>query len=75
MSKAAPVKKTAPVKKAAPRTAPTKARALRVVPDPTPTPRVNKRTDTAADRDGVKARASVPGWADVLLGTTPGSDR
>jgi len=29
------------------------------------------KRNSPAQRDGVKARASVPGWADVLLGTTP----
>jgi hypothetical protein len=75
--KAAPVKalpQTAARKAPAPR--PTKARALRVVPDPAPTPRQSPRKKpTAAERDGVANRAVVPGWADVLLGTTPGSDR
>ncbi len=79
--KVAPVKKAAaPVKRAAPArkaTAPVKrppavkARALRVVPDPAPA----RKKPTAAERDGVASRAVVPGWADVLLGTTPGSDR
>jgi hypothetical protein len=63
----------APARKAAPapvrRTTPGK-RALRVVPDPAPA-----RTTSAAERDGVKTRASVPAWADVLLGTTPGGER
>jgi hypothetical protein len=45
-------------------------RVLRVVPDPAPA-----RARTAAERDGVKSRTSVPAWADVLLGTTPGSER
>jgi hypothetical protein len=48
-------------------------RALSVVPDPQPTKPT--RRPTAAERDGVKTRATVPGWADVLLGTSPGSDR
>jgi hypothetical protein len=62
---AAPAKavKPAPARKAP-------ARAVRVVPDPEPKP-----ARTAADRDGVKTRVSVPGWADVLLGTSPGGDR
>lgn len=30
---------------------------------------------SANERDGVKTRASVPGWADVLLGTSPGGER
>jgi len=29
------------------------------------------KRNSPAQRDGVKTRASVPGWADVLLGTTP----
>jgi len=40
-------------------------RALRVVPDPEP-----KSAKKAA-----RSRASVPAWADVLLGTAPGGDR
>lgn len=44
---------------------------LKVVPNP-PTPRTATATD---QRDGVRSRASVPGWADVLLGTTPGAER
>ena len=68
----APVNK-APVKKPAVRV-PTTARALRVVPDPTPKRRTPAQK-TAAERDGVTNRAVVPGWADVLLGTTPGSER
>lgn len=31
--------------------------------------------DRDGARDGVKARATVPGWADVLLGTSPGGER
>jgi hypothetical protein len=88
--KRAPVKKAA-VKKAAVKAAPAKrapvprgiavpavvrksspgrARTLRVVPDPE-----SRKARTAAERDGVKTRATVPGWADVLLGTSPGGDR
>lgn len=52
-----------PVKAARPR--------LKVVPDP-PTTRTSGTKD---QRDGVTSRASVPAWADVLLGTTPGGDR
>jgi hypothetical protein len=74
--KAAPARR-APVTKATPAVGQTPvrrpARALRVVPDPTPT-KPTKRP-SAAERDGVKTRATVPGWADVLLGTSPGSDR
>ena len=67
--KAMPLKKAAAPKKAAPaKKAP--VRKLRVVPDPTPA-----KAKTAAERDGVKVRASVPGWADVLLGTAPGGER
>jgi hypothetical protein len=62
--KRAPVKKAA-VKKAAP-TPPPPRRALRVVPDPEPTPRKGAKA---------KPRASVPAWADVLLGTSPGGER
>lgn len=65
----------APARKpAAPVAAPVRrtARALRVVPDPPPAPR---RKRTAAERDGVTTRTSVPAWADVLLGTTPGGER
>ncbi len=56
-------------------------RTLTVVPDPEPHtqrptarerqgPAVGKRNGPAG-RAGAKTRASVPGWADVLLGTTP----
>jgi hypothetical protein len=77
--------KTTPVKKAASRVAPAKkapvhapkkaARPrLQVVPDPPRTP--PKAAPKAADeRDGVRSRASVPAWADVLLGTTPSNDQ
>lgn len=69
----APTTKAAP-KKAAPKKAAAKAparpqRALRVVPDPEPRP-----TRAAAPK-AAKGRASVPAWADVLLGTAPGGDR
>ncbi len=50
-------------------------RGLRVVPDPTPRSRTAAQTPSTAERDGVRTRASVPAWADVLLGTTPGADR
>ncbi|MCW2543433.1 MAG: putative DNA-binding protein [Frankiales bacterium] len=67
---AKPSAKKAPAKKAARRrpavAAPRPKRALSVVPDP---PR-RGRTKTAA----VGSRASVPGWADVLLGTSPGGE-
>lgn len=78
---AAPARPAAPAKaptkapraKAAPRT-PAPARAarprLRVVPDA-----AARGAVTADERDGVKGRASVPAWADVLLGTTPGGER
>lgn len=68
VAKRAPAKK-APAKKAP--VVPRKSRALTVVPDPVP-----RRTRvTAAERDGVTTRAAVPGWAEVLLGTTPGPSR
>ena len=52
-----------------------------MVPDPEPltqrptarerqAPAAGKRIGPAG-RQGAKTRASVPGWADVLLGTTP----
>ncbi|MDX6216841.1 MAG: Histone H1-like nucleoprotein, partial [Frankiales bacterium] len=72
-AKKAPVKtpaaKKAPVKRAPVKKTPAKAparphRVLRVVPDPLP----------STVKAGGK-RASVPAWADVLLGTTPGADR
>jgi hypothetical protein len=77
-AKKVPAKKAAavraPAKKAAAKKAPAvkqpgsaPARALRVVPDPVR----GKRSRAAAG----KGRAEVPGWADVLLGTTPGADR
>jgi hypothetical protein len=49
---------------------------LRVVPDPAPatTPRPAKRS-AADEREGVRSRASVPAWADVLLGTTPSGEK
>jgi hypothetical protein len=84
--KAAPAKKQAAAKKPAPKAVAAKpARKpiaprprLQVVPDP---PVVRKKAapkakpTVAEERDGVKARASVPAWADVLLGTTPSNDR
>jgi hypothetical protein len=54
---------------------------LQVVPDP---PQRTKAKVAAApsakakavdERDGVRSRASVPAWADVLLGTTPSNDQ
>ena len=68
VAKKAPVKQAAakktvsraPVQRPAPR------RALRVVPDPEPVTRKGSKA---------KQRASVPAWADVLLGTSPGGDR
>jgi hypothetical protein len=71
----APAKRTAvPKSVAVPavvrRSSPGRSRTLRVVPDPEP-----RKARTAAERDGVKTRATVPGWADVLLGTSPGGDR
>ena len=60
--KAVPVRRAAPTRKAPARP----QRALRVVPDPEP----GSRKATVS-----KQRASVPAWADVLLGTTPGADR
>jgi hypothetical protein len=77
-AKKAPAKKTvaraavkrAPVKKAAAIKAPARPhRALRVVPDPEPRP----TKPTKGSRG--KTRASVPAWADVLLGTAPGGER
>ena len=51
---------------------------LRVVPNPTSAgsarAKAKKASPTAEQRDGVRARASVPGWADVLLGTSPRAD-
>ncbi|MCW2669169.1 MAG: DNA-binding protein [Frankiales bacterium] len=76
--KKAPAKKTVaraavkrtPVKKAAAMKAPARPhRALRVVPDPEPRP----TKPTKGSRG--KTRASVPAWADVLLGTSPGGER
>jgi hypothetical protein len=62
-----------PVAKPAAKPAAVKAKAparprLQVVPDHTP-------KATAPSAPAAKARASVPAWADVLLGTTPGADR
>jgi hypothetical protein len=68
-AKKAPAKSVA-VPAAVRKSSPGRSRTLRVVPDPEP-----RKARTAADRDGVKTRATVPGWADVLLGTSPGSDR
>jgi hypothetical protein len=45
---------------------------LQVVPDP---PAASRQVRPADERDGVKSRASVPAWADVLLGTTPSNDQ
>jgi hypothetical protein len=86
-AKAAPAK---PVKRAAPAaTAPAKRAAkptkpaakaprprLRVVPDPAPAKAAAPAKRSGADeREGVRVRASVPGWADVLLGTTPSGEK
>ncbi|MCU1624776.1 MAG: putative DNA-binding protein [Frankiales bacterium] len=59
-----PVAKKAPAKKAPVKVPARPHRVLRVVPDPLP----------STVKAGGK-RASVPAWADVLLGTTPGADR
>ena len=82
--KPAPAKKQAAAKKAAPRAAaPPPARKpvtgrprLQVVPDPPAAKKAaaKAKPTVAEERDGVKARASVPAWADVLLGTTPTND-
>ncbi|MFN2537459.1 MAG: septation protein SepH [Mycobacteriales bacterium] len=64
--KTAPAAKRAAVKKAVGKPATRPHRALRVVPDPEPLSRKGSAS---------KQRASVPAWADVLLGTTPGADR
>lgn len=59
--------KKAPAKKAPAKKAPARKRALSVVPDP---PRGGRKK--AAAKGG---KSSVPGWADVLLGTSPRSGR
>jgi hypothetical protein len=67
-AKKAPAAKTAPkplARKPIAKKAP--VRALRVVPDPP--------VRTRAKGSAAKGRASVPAWADVLLGTSPGGDR
>ncbi|MCU1599805.1 MAG: putative DNA-binding protein [Frankiales bacterium] len=64
-----------PASKGAARTSAAPARqqrVLRVVPDPVPST-AGKAVPKAARSS--KQRASVPAWADVLLGTTPGADR
>ncbi|MDP9183579.1 MAG: septation protein SepH [Actinomycetota bacterium] len=69
--------------KQAPKSRPVvKARRLQVVPDPPakklsakPTPKAAPKPTVADQREGVKSRASVPAWADVLLGTTPSNDQ
>ncbi len=66
--KKTPAKKTATKKEVPTKAGARPGRALRVVPDA-------GTGRAAAERDGVKTRASVPAWADVLLGTTPGADR
>jgi hypothetical protein len=50
---------------------------LQVVPDAPARRRATAATNgaRATEGDGVKSRASVPGWADVLLGTSPGGER
>jgi hypothetical protein len=68
--------KPAPRRKAA---APAGRPRLQVVPNPSPAskpraPKAAPKPTAAEERDGVKSRASVPAWADVLLGTTPSSD-
>ena len=72
----APAKPVLPVKKAPTKVVakklPTRPqRALRVVPDPEPGPA--RKAPKATPKN--KGRASVPAWADVLLGTAPGGDR
>lgn len=76
----APKPAAKPAPKAAAKPAKSQAKAprprLRVVPDPVPViqPAPVKRS-SADEREGVRARASVPGWADVLLGTTPSGEK
>ena len=74
-AKKAPARKAASrsvVRKAPVKAAPTKnTRALTVVPDPTPRRTRSFARTVPVERDGVKGRASVPGWADVLLSTSP----
>lgn len=70
-------KKAAAAKATRQKAAPTGRPRLQVVPDPParkPRNAPAPRPTVADDRDGVKSRASVPAWADVLLGTTPSSD-
>lgn len=86
VAKKAPAKKAPAKRVAAKKVAPPPGRAvraLRVVPDPEPprttptgrTARPARTGRTAAERDGVASRASVPGWADVLLGTSARTTR
>lgn len=72
-----PAPAAAPAKATRHKAAPTGRPRLQVVPDPParkPRNAPAPRPTVADDRDGVKSRASVPAWADVLLGTTPSSD-
>ena len=71
--KAAP-RKAAPRKAAATKTAPPKAAPRKAAPRkaaPSTQAAPAKAAPAQGTRDGVRARASVPGWADVLLSTAP----
>lgn len=72
---AKPVRKAAAKPAAKPAAARTARPRLQVVPDPPARSRTPKPADKQAHKDGVTTRASVPAWADVLLGTTPGGER
>jgi len=69
----APPRKAAPRKAAATKTAPRKAAPRKAAPrKAAPTKAAPAKAAPAqGTRDGVRARASVPGWADVLLSTAP----
>lgn len=78
-TKAAPARPS-PARRPAAKPAKAAAKAprprLRIVPDPAPTlPRAPAKRSASDEREGVRARASVPGWADVLLGTTPSGEK
>ncbi len=61
--------KTAPRKAAATKTAPRKAAPTKAAPSTQAAPA--KAAPAQGTRNRVRARASVPGWADVLLSTAP----
>ena len=68
----APVRR-APVRAATARAATARSAAARIT-EPAAVQEAAVRRPASRSRDGVRARASVPGWADVLLSTSPRED-